>query len=215
MREGNSWIKFRLRRVSPHQQIFVRPERVARSGKSGLTAKYNGASEYRTTADSSRRRGPASHARSDCRNPGRRRIQVLEASNADEAIRILEARDNVRIVFTDIDMPGSMDGLKLARAVRDRWPPIKIVITSGQLIPNEVDLQRAITQAVISTAARPAGRKYFFRHGLILDWHAVPTDLVVALDAPSHRWERFTQRFDRNSKTAVVKPAASRRGPSW
>jgi CheY-like chemotaxis protein len=67
-------------------------------------------------------------------------FQVLEASNADEAIRILEARDNVRIVFTDIDMPGSMDGLKLARAVRDRWPPIKIVITSGQLIPNETDL---------------------------------------------------------------------------
>ena len=67
-------------------------------------------------------------------------FQVLEASNADEAIRILEARNNVRIVFTDIDMPGSMDGLKLARAVRDRWPPIKIVITSGQLIPNEVDL---------------------------------------------------------------------------
>ena len=67
-------------------------------------------------------------------------FQVLEASNADEAIRILEARDNVRIVFTDIDMPGSMDGLKLARAVRDRWPPIKIVITSGQLIPNEANL---------------------------------------------------------------------------
>jgi CheY-like chemotaxis protein len=67
-------------------------------------------------------------------------FQVLEASNADEAIRILEARDNVRIMFTDIDMPGSMDGLKLARAVRNRWPPIKIVITSGQLIPNETDL---------------------------------------------------------------------------
>jgi two-component system, response regulator PdtaR len=49
-------------------------------------------------------------------------------------------RDNVRIMFTDIDMPGSMDGLKLARAVRDRWPPIKIVITSGQLIPTETDL---------------------------------------------------------------------------
>ena len=57
---------------------------------------------------------------------------ALEAANADEAVAILEARNDVRLVFTDIDMPGSMDGLKLARAVRDRWPPIKIIVTSGQ-----------------------------------------------------------------------------------
>ena len=67
-------------------------------------------------------------------------FQALEANNADEAIRILEGRNDIRLVFTDIDMPGSMDGLKLARAVRDRWPPIKIVVTSGQLIPSEADL---------------------------------------------------------------------------
>jgi CheY-like chemotaxis protein len=46
--------------------------------------------------------------------------RAIEASNADEAIAILEARKDIRIVFTDIDMPGSMDGLKLARAIRDR-----------------------------------------------------------------------------------------------
>ncbi|MGZ5154679.1 MAG: response regulator, partial [Burkholderiales bacterium] len=45
---------------------------------------------------------------------------AIEASNADDAIAILEARKDIRIVFTDIDMPGSMDGLKLARAIRDR-----------------------------------------------------------------------------------------------
>jgi CheY-like chemotaxis protein len=56
---------------------------------------------------------------------------VLEAENADEAIRILETRSDVRIVFTDIDMPGSMDGIKLAAAVRGRWPPIRIMLTSG------------------------------------------------------------------------------------
>ena len=49
----------------------------------------------------------------------------------DEAIEILEARRDVTVVFTDIQMPGSMDGLKLARAVRGRWPPIKIVATSA------------------------------------------------------------------------------------
>ena len=53
------------------------------------------------------------------------------ATNADEAIEILESRNDIRVIFTDINMPGSMDGLKLARAVRGRWPPIKIIVTSG------------------------------------------------------------------------------------
>jgi CheY-like chemotaxis protein len=50
-------------------------------------------------------------------------FEAVEASNADEAIFILETRTDIRVVFTDIDMPGSMDGLKLAEAVRGRWPP--------------------------------------------------------------------------------------------
>jgi CheY-like chemotaxis protein len=58
-------------------------------------------------------------------------FEPLWASNADEAISILESRDDIKIVFTDISMPGSMDGIKLARAVRGRWPPIKIIVTSG------------------------------------------------------------------------------------
>jgi len=58
-------------------------------------------------------------------------FNTVEASNADEALRILEGRDDIVIVFTDINMPGSMDGLLLAAAVRDRWPPIRLIITSG------------------------------------------------------------------------------------
>ncbi|MGA7808386.1 response regulator [Bradyrhizobium sp.] len=58
-------------------------------------------------------------------------FDVVEASNADDAIAILEARSDIAILFTDIQMPGSMDGLKLAAAVRGRWPPIRIVATSG------------------------------------------------------------------------------------
>jgi two-component system, response regulator PdtaR len=58
-------------------------------------------------------------------------FDVVEASNADEAIAILEARPEIAVLFTDIQMPGSMDGLKLAAAVKGRWPPIKIVATSG------------------------------------------------------------------------------------
>jgi CheY-like chemotaxis protein len=48
----------------------------------------------------------------------------IESSNADEAIAVLEERKDIRIVFTDIKMPGSMDGLKLAHTIRERWPPI-------------------------------------------------------------------------------------------
>lgn len=56
---------------------------------------------------------------------------VLEAGNTDEALRLLETHSSIRAIFTDIDMPGGLDGLKLAWIVRDRWPPIEIVITSG------------------------------------------------------------------------------------
>lgn len=65
-------------------------------------------------------------------------FEVVQAANADEAIAILTARPDIHVVFTDIQMPGSMDGLKLARFVRDRWPPIKIAATSG-LVPVEDD----------------------------------------------------------------------------
>jgi CheY-like chemotaxis protein len=67
-------------------------------------------------------------------------FEVIEAANADEAIRILESRSDIRVVFTDIHMPGSMDGLKLAHAVRNRWPPIKIIVTSGRSQVSEQDL---------------------------------------------------------------------------
>jgi CheY-like chemotaxis protein len=67
-------------------------------------------------------------------------FEVVEAGSADEAIEILEARPDITVVFTDIQMPGSMDGLNLARAVRGRWPPIKIVATSGHADVRETDL---------------------------------------------------------------------------
>jgi CheY-like chemotaxis protein len=67
-------------------------------------------------------------------------FEVVEAGNADEAIEILESRSDITVIFTDIQMPGSMDGLKLARAVRGRWPPIKIIATSGHVHVRESDL---------------------------------------------------------------------------
>jgi two-component system, response regulator PdtaR len=58
--------------------------------------------------------------------------EVIAAADADEAIAILEAREDIRIMITDINMPGSMDGLRLAAAVRKRWPPIKIIVATGK-----------------------------------------------------------------------------------
>jgi two-component system, response regulator PdtaR len=57
---------------------------------------------------------------------------AIEARDADEAVALLESRADITLLFTDIDMPGSMDGLKLAHAVRNRWPPIKILVVSGK-----------------------------------------------------------------------------------
>jgi CheY-like chemotaxis protein len=64
----------------------------------------------------------------------------VEAVDADEAVAILESRSDIALMFTDIQMPGSMDGLKLAHAVRERWPPIKIILVSGQLKPATMDI---------------------------------------------------------------------------
>jgi two-component sensor histidine kinase/DNA-binding response OmpR family regulator len=58
---------------------------------------------------------------------------AVEAVSADEALAILEARSDIALLFSDIQMPGTMDGLKLAHAVHDRWPSIKIILVSGQI----------------------------------------------------------------------------------
>jgi len=65
---------------------------------------------------------------------------ALEAGDADQALALLQARPDIALLFTDIDMPGSMDGLKLAQSVSDRRPPIKILIVSGQVRPKPSDL---------------------------------------------------------------------------
>jgi DNA-binding NtrC family response regulator len=67
-------------------------------------------------------------------------FEVIEATGADDAIAILEQRSDIHLVFTDIDIPGSMDGLKLAHFVKGRWPPIKIIATSGHAKIAESDL---------------------------------------------------------------------------
>src|SRR5215210_5622540 len=92
----------------------------------------------------------------------------IEAVSADEAIQILESRDDISLLFTDIQMPGSMDGLKLTHAVHTRWPHIKIILVSGQIdvtdadkptdskfFPKPLDIERMVSelQEMIGTGA--------------------------------------------------------------
>lgn len=60
-------------------------------------------------------------------------FEVVSVADAASAVRILETRLDIRIVFTDIDMPGGMDGIRLAAVIRERWPPIEIVVTSSHI----------------------------------------------------------------------------------
>jgi two-component system, response regulator PdtaR len=60
-------------------------------------------------------------------------FEVYEAASADAAIALLEVHKEIRLIFTDVDMQGSMDGLKLAHYVRGRWPPVRIIVTSGHV----------------------------------------------------------------------------------
>jgi two-component sensor histidine kinase len=93
----------------------------------------------------------------------------IEAINADEAISILETRSDISLLFTDIQMPGSMDGLKLARVVHQRWPAIKIILVSGQVTPSDderpldsrffgkpLSMQRMVTemQSIVSSESQ-------------------------------------------------------------
>lgn len=65
---------------------------------------------------------------------------VLEAANADEALSVLETEIGIATLITDIEMPGSMNGLGLARSVSQRWPDLDIVVMSGRFSPGPDEL---------------------------------------------------------------------------
>lgn len=88
---------------------------------------------------------------------------VIEAANADDAIMFLETRADIRVVFSDIEMPGSMDGLKLLHAIRERWPPIVLILASGRVSPSvdempseTVFLRKPYSEAALLSAIRRA-----------------------------------------------------------
>lgn len=92
--------------------------------------------------------------------------RVFEAENADQAIELLDRHSGIRVVLTDVQMPGEMDGLKLAHYVRERFPPTILFVTSGQapiaaealpmratFIPKPFDLHRVLRQIERSPVA--------------------------------------------------------------
>jgi CheY-like chemotaxis protein len=91
-------------------------------------------------------------------------FEAIEANGADDAMIILRSRSDITAIFTDIEMPGSMNGIGLAHAVRDGWPPITIVIASGRVSPETGDLpmnssffRKPYRSDDIVTALRPHG----------------------------------------------------------
>ena len=90
--------------------------------------------------------------------------EALEAGNADEAIRKLGSRSDIDIVFTDVQMPGTMDGIRLSHYIRKRWPPVKLLVASGNAILEETSL--------------PVGSKLFSKP---YDDHAITDALAYLL----------------------------------
>jgi two-component system, response regulator PdtaR len=64
--------------------------------------------------------------------------QVLEAGSADVALRFFETNADIRLLFTDVSMPGAASGADLARQVAERWPKVGILMTSGRPFPDHL-----------------------------------------------------------------------------
>jgi CheY-like chemotaxis protein len=67
-------------------------------------------------------------------------FEVLEASNADEALEVMKSRPDVRVLFTDVQIPGQFDGMHLARQIHEQWPKIMLLITSENRRTAKADL---------------------------------------------------------------------------
>ncbi len=103
-------------------------------------------------------------------------FEGIGVADADEAISILEARPDIHIVFTDVEMPGTMDGLKLAHYIKGRWPKVHLIVASGRAIVQENQM--------------PAGSKFFSKpyveNSIIDEMKRMLAAIDVPLSAESH-----------------------------
>ena len=98
-------------------------------------------------------------------------FKVIEVADATEALRVLEARPDIHVVVTDVEMPPGLNGVELATTVRERWPFVQVIVTSGRVIPDQLpegvvfigkpwtaeSLARHIQEAVERAGPRPSG----------------------------------------------------------
>ena len=101
-------------------------------------------------------------------------FEALEAGDADEAIRIVEARPDIHIVFTDVGMPGTMDGVKLCHYIRNRGPPVKLIVASGK--------------TVIAESQLPVGARFFAKP---YDGSTIIEAMTSMLPETHHQHTRF------------------------
>ncbi len=106
-------------------------------------------------------------------------FKVVEAADVDEALTVLEATADVRALVTDVEMPGSLDGFTLARVVKQAWPQIGIVVTSGRMAPGPKDLSSGAL--FIPKPYRPADLLAAVRTVLPSDQTEIPAEAPVAV----------------------------------
>jgi two-component sensor histidine kinase/DNA-binding response OmpR family regulator len=124
-------------------------------------------------------------------------FRPVEAVNADEAISILESRSDISLLFTDIQMPGSIDGLKLAHAVHERWPSIKIILVSGQVKPS--DAERPANSRFFS---KPLGVEHMIAELQAMVGAGALTIVPDATDWPADQVLRASEMVDPLSRSA-------------
>ena len=106
-------------------------------------------------------------------------FKVVEAADADEALTVLDATEDVRALVTDVEMPGSLDGFTLARVVKQAWPHIGIVVTSGRMAPGPKDLP--LGALFMPKPYRPADLLAAVRTVLPSDQTEIPAEAPVAV----------------------------------
>jgi CheY-like chemotaxis protein len=121
--------------------------------------------------------------------------RVLEAGDADEALRFFETNADIRLIFTDVSMPGSMSGLDLAHQVAERWPEVGIIVTSGRPRPLMLPLSMLFHE-------KPAGAR--------LPAHRGKSNDGSTRTLSSHRMlppinQRLTRGFTLTAATSVVR----------
>ena len=84
-------------------------------------------------------------------------FSVIEVPDAEQALELLETRGSIGLVFTDVELAGALSGFDLANAVKERWPHIPVLVTSGRAAPRADIADSFIakpydTSAVISQA---------------------------------------------------------------